>query len=239
MSRPIDGHDPDSLARGLDTGHTREVINALQRDAYQMCPEDFKRTVMQTARLDDKGFGDNLSVGRNGDILLNLGDTGQTMRIGNFRQQEVSWQQNHQRDDYNQDIGRRPNVYEGQQRGYYDDDRRAYNDRDRDYRDRDRDRDYSVRDRSYDNGRYPMDERIPVPYDRGGRYYDNNRGGFLNRHSGQYDAGQLLEDGLRGGISSSAGGGRFLPGAGANVGMGVILNLLGNGNRNRGYYDRY
>jgi len=249
MSRPIDGHDPDSLVRGLDASHTGEVINALQRDAYQMRPEDYKRTILATAARDDKGAGDNLSVDRRtGDIWLNVNDTGQDIRIGNLRQQEITWNQSHQRDDYNDNVGRRPNIYEGQQRPYYDGDSDRDRDRyrnsdngNRDYNNRDyNNRDYSNRDynnRGFDDGdRDRVWSEEPPRIYHGGDYYNGRRGGgFLDRHSGQYDVGNLLEDGLRGGISSRVGGGRFLPGAATNVGIGAVLNLFGNAGRNRSY----
>ncbi len=207
MSRQIE-RQSDSLAHGLDTGRTREVVDALQRDAYTMCPQDFRRLVTQTAAKEDSRFGDNLRVdNRTGDIILNLGDSGQNLRIGNLRQQELSWNQNNRRDDYRDDIGRRPVVREGQHGGYYED-RPVYQDR----------RGYDPR---YDN-RGGYDPRYDPRYDNRGGYdprYDNRRGGI--------NGGEVIEDFLRGGVSSRVGGGDFVKGGAANVGIGIILNQLG------------
>ncbi len=205
MSRPIE-RQSDSLAQGLDTGRTREVVDALQRDAYTMCPQDFRRLVTQTAAKEDSRFGDNLRVdNRTGDIILNLGDNGRNVTIGNLRQQELAWNQNSRRDDYREDIGRRPVVQEGRHGGYYDG-QQVYQDR-----------------RGYDE-RYG---RQPVYRDPG--YDDYNRGGYdPYRRGGNINGGQVIEDFLRGGVSSRVGGGDFVKGGAANAAIGVILpQILG------------
>lgn len=56
--------EASQLARMLDHGRGEEVANALQRDAYEMSPRDFKNLVHRTAEMDQKGRGDDIFFDR-------------------------------------------------------------------------------------------------------------------------------------------------------------------------------
>lgn len=227
MGRSVDRTSSDSIANGLDTGKTDQVINALQQDFYKMCPEDFKRIVTAAAAKEDPRFGDNLKVERNGDIILNFGDNGQSSRIGNLREQEIAWRQTHGRNDgrYNDQIPGRPVVREGDHGRYYEG-RQVYQDNRYDRYDRnDRNDRY---DPQYGNRGYePRYDNRGYDPRNDPRGYDNR--GYDNR--GGINGGQVIIDFLRGGASSYVGGGKFIPGGATNAGIGVLLNSIG-GRRN-------
>jgi len=211
--RPRGGFDPASprdLARELDYGNARTVMDALQRDAYTMQPRQFEQTVRQLAQIEDPRYGDNLAVSRNGEIVINRAD-GQRFCIGNIYRQEEMADAYARRHDGNYaretprgfDPRREPGPYYGRQ-----DPRYVYPD---------------VATPPYypDSryGRHGRDGRVVVvdpiyDYDRG--YYGSHR------QLGQ----QILRDGVQGAIISEFSGGKPLKGAAANI---VMNSLFGNG----------
>ncbi len=206
--RGINPADPRDLARELDNGNARTVMDALQRDAYTMQPRQFEQTVRQLAQIEDPRYGDNLAVSRNGEIVINRAD-GQRFCIGNiYRQEEMADAFARRQDgNYSRDIPRRPVVDPRYEPEPY----------------------YGGQDPRY---RYPgtppffPDER----HGRNGRVYDpsydprygNNRG-YGDRNLGQ----EIVRDGVVGAIVGRGSGGDALKGAGINILLNQVFRPRG------------
>ena len=208
--RGINPADPRDLARELDNGNARTVMDALQRDAYTMQPRQFEQTVRQLAQIEDPRYGDNLAVSRNGEIVINRAD-GQRFCIGNlYRQEEMADAYARRQDgNYSRDIPRRPVVdprfepepYYGRQNPGY---------------------------------RYPDVATPPFYPDeqygrhgRNGRVYDPSYDPRYNRGYGDRQlGGQIVQDAIQGAIVGELSGGKAGKGAIANIGLGL---LFGNG----------
>jgi len=205
--RGINPADPRDLARELDNGNARTVMDALQRDAYTMQPRQFEQTVRQLAQIEDPRFGDNLAVSRNGEIVINRAD-GQRFCIGNiYRQEEMADAYARRLDgNYSREIPRQPIVDPRYQPEPY----------------------YGRQDPRY---RYPDVATPPFypeeRYGRNGRVYDPAYDPRYNRGYDDRQIGQnIIRDGIQGAIVGELSGGKAGKGAIANIGLGL---LFGNG----------
>lgn len=204
--RGINPADPRDLARELDNGNARTVMDALQRDAYTMQPRQFEQTVRQLAQIEDPRYGDNLAVSRNGEIVINRAD-GQRFCIGNiYRQEEMADAFARRQDgNYSRDIPRRPVVDPRYEPEPY----------------------YGGQDPRY---RYPgtppffPDER----HGRNGRVYDPGFDPRYNRGYGDRNLGQeIVRDGVVGAIVGRGSGGDALKGAGINILLNQVFRPRG------------
>lgn len=188
--------DPRDLARELDNGNARTVMDALQRDAYTMQPRQFEQTVRQLAQIEDPRYGDNLAVSNRGDIVINRAD-GQRFCIGNiYRQEEMADAYARRHDgDYRREIPRQPIVDPRFQPEPY------YGGQDPRYR-------YPGTPPFFPDERHGRNGRVYDPYSdpRFGR-------GYNDRNLGQ----EIVRDGVVGAIVGRGSGGDALRGAGINI----------------------
>lgn len=209
--------DPRDLARELDNGNARTVLEALQRDAYTMQPRQFEQTVRELARIEDPRYGDNLRVRQNGEIELNRAD-GQIRCIGNiYRQEDMAAAYARRHDgNYAREIPREPRFdprfepepyyHPGQDPRH--DPRFRYPGTPPFFPD----------ERHGRNGRV-IDPRFDPRYDP--RYDD--RGRYNNGQLGQ----EIIRDGVVGAIVGRGSGGDALKGAGINILLNQVFRPRG------------
>ncbi|MBA4075769.1 MAG: hypothetical protein C0508_12075 [Cyanobacteria bacterium PR.023] len=211
--RGINPESPRDLARELDNGNARTVMDALQRDAYTMQPRQFEQTVRQLAQIENPRFGDNLAVSNRGDIVINRAD-GQRFCIGNiYRQEEMADAYARRHDgNYSRDIPRQPIVDPRYQPEPY------YGRQDPRYRYPDVATPPFYPDEQY--GRHGRNGRV---YDPGfDPRYGNNRG-YNDRNLGQ----EIVRDGVVGAIVGRGSGGDALKGAGINILLNQVFRPRG------------
>jgi len=198
--------DPRDLARELDNGNARTVMDALQRDAYTMQPRQFEQTVRQLAQIENPRYGDNLAVSRNGEIVINRAD-GQRFCIGNiYRQEEMADAYARRHDgDYRREIPRQPIVDPRYQPEPY------YGGQDPRYR-------YPGTPPFFPEERHGRNGRVYDPYSdpRYGR-------GYNDRNLGQ----EIVRDGVVGAIVGRGSGGDAFKGAGINILLNQVFRPRG------------
>lgn len=76
----------DALANMLDNGESQRAANALRNESYNMDPREFRALVTRTNDKEDNRLGDNLTITRNGDVVIQTGDRRNIM-IANLNDQ--------------------------------------------------------------------------------------------------------------------------------------------------------